>query len=78
MMLFLTHNVCPGCPRRKHRDSQAEDISGQSANAKYLPVVRYIVAAMAQLGAFDAARTTMPLLIRLDRTLAATEAHLSE
>ena len=53
--------------------------AGQEAltiNAGYFPVVRYIVAAMGQLGQRGAARSVMPLLRRLDVDRAATEAHL--
>ncbi len=47
-----------------------------AANASYLPVVRYIVAALGRLGRPDGAKAVMPLLLKLDGDLAGTEAHL--
>ncbi len=47
-----------------------------TANATYLPVVRYIVAALGQLGQASGANAVMPLLFKLDGNLAATEEHM--
>jgi adenylate cyclase len=49
-----------------------------AANPSYLPVVRYVIASLGQLGHMEGARTAMPLLRRLDGDLAATEAHLRD
>jgi len=47
-----------------------------AVNPNYLPVARYIVAALGQLGQREAAKGIMPLLRNLDGDLAGTEAHL--
>jgi len=55
--------------------------AGQEAlaiNPSYLPIVRYIVASLGQLGQSEGARTVMTLLRKLDGDLAATEAHLRQ
>ena len=47
-----------------------------TANPKYLPVARYIVASLGQLGRVAEAKIVLPLLQRLDGDIAATETHL--
>jgi tetratricopeptide (TPR) repeat protein len=49
-----------------------------TANPRYLPVVRYIVASLGQLGQADAAKTVIPLLRKLDGDLAGTRTHLRD
>ena len=63
------------------RDYLAALRAGQealTAKPSYLPVIRYIVASLGQLGHREDAAKVMPVLRRLDKDLAATEAHLSE
>jgi len=47
-----------------------------SANTRYRPVVRYVLASLGQLGRTDAARSVIPLIRELDTDLAGTAAHL--
>ncbi|MBV9537943.1 MAG: hypothetical protein JOY70_03300 [Acidisphaera sp.] len=48
------------------------------ANARYLPVARYIAASLGQLGQAAGARAILPLLRQLDGNLEGTRAHLQE
>ncbi len=60
----------------RYRAALAAAQEALTANPKYLPVARYIVASLGQLGRSAEAKVVLPLLQRLDGNIAATEAHL--
>jgi len=49
-----------------------------AANPNFLAIARYVVAALGQLGQAAGAKAVLPLMVKLDGTLAVTEAHLRE